>query len=116
MPRDTRAVWAKRVERWADSGLTAKEYAAEAGVNANTLTHWKWRLGRSEGEAPQQVQPPNFLEVVRVSEDRAPGGRQPREVAAERFEVILRSGHRVLVPAHFDVQGLRQLVNALEAR
>jgi hypothetical protein len=37
MARDTRTVGAKRVERLADSGLTAKEFAAEIGVNANTL-------------------------------------------------------------------------------
>ena len=44
MARDAREVWAKRVEQLADSGLTAKEFAAEIGVNANTLAGWKWRL------------------------------------------------------------------------
>jgi transposase-like protein len=53
MARDTREVWAKRVERLADSGLSAKEFAAEIGVNANTLAGWKWRLraGRGRCEA-----------------------------------------------------------------
>jgi hypothetical protein len=37
-------VWAKRVERWIDSGLTAKEFAAEAGLKPSTLSYWKWRL------------------------------------------------------------------------
>lgn len=44
MARDGREVWAKRVERWRESGLTAKEYAAEVGLNPNTLTHWGSRL------------------------------------------------------------------------
>src|SRR5262249_27057562 len=39
-----REVWEKRIERWRESGLTAKEFAGEAGVNAGTLTHWKYRL------------------------------------------------------------------------
>src|SRR5512143_3004069 len=52
MARDAREVWAKRVERLVDSGLTAKEYAAEIGVNANTLAGWRWRL-RSSAVAAQ---------------------------------------------------------------
>lgn len=49
MSRSNRAEWAKRVERWKDSGLTAKEYAAETGLNASTLSYWKWRLGSEAG-------------------------------------------------------------------
>jgi len=44
MERASRETWAKHVERWRDGGLTAKEYAAEAGVNAHSLSWWKWRL------------------------------------------------------------------------
>jgi len=51
MSRSNRAEWAKRVERWQDSGLTAKEYAAETGLNASTLSYWKWRLG-AEAKSP----------------------------------------------------------------
>ena len=43
-----RAVWAKRVERWKESGLTAKEFATEIGVNPRTLSHWKWMLSKGE--------------------------------------------------------------------
>jgi hypothetical protein len=37
MDRESRETWAKRVERWRDSGLTAKEYAAELGINVRSL-------------------------------------------------------------------------------
>jgi hypothetical protein len=33
MERASRETWAKRVERWKDRGLTAKEYAAEVGIS-----------------------------------------------------------------------------------
>lgn len=46
MARTPREVWAKRVERWQSSELTAKEFAAEIGVNDRTLAHWKWILGK----------------------------------------------------------------------
>jgi hypothetical protein len=39
-----REEWAKRVQRWRDSGLTCAEFAAELGINPRTLTYWKWVL------------------------------------------------------------------------
>lgn len=110
MPRETREVWAKRVERWVDSGLSAKEYAAETGVNANTLAHWRWRLGKAEG-GRRRPPGPAFLEIVR-SPEPAPADAGP----LERLEVVLRSGLRVLVPPRFDGDALRRLVDALEVR
>jgi hypothetical protein len=62
MARATREIWAKRVERWAESGLTAAEFAGEADINARTLTFWKWRLGR--GSASKQPQKrTKFVEI-----------------------------------------------------
>lgn len=125
MARENREVWAKRVERLADSGLTAKEFAAEIGVNVNTLSGWRWRLG-SGGESRSPARSvPAFLEVV--AEPGAGGGSTVSPVAkqplaatpaavAEPLELILRGGHRVRVPVHFDASALRRLVDALEAR
>jgi hypothetical protein len=52
MATNTRDLWAKRVERWKDSGLTAKEFAAEMGINPQTLAYWRWRLKAEEAEKP----------------------------------------------------------------
>ena len=38
MARESREEWAKRAERWRDSGLRAAEFAAEVGVNPWTLS------------------------------------------------------------------------------
>jgi hypothetical protein len=54
--RATRAVWAKRVERWGESGLTCAEFAAELGINPRTLTYWKWILGK-EARGERRVWP-----------------------------------------------------------
>lgn len=122
-----REVWAKRVERWSDSGLTAKEYAAETGLNANTLTHWKWRLGaeaRRRQRAPRPiVEAVQFVEVTPpAGVAKAPG--PPASVAPppapaptiidEPLEVILRDGLRIRVPVQFDPGALRRVVAALE--
>ncbi len=58
MSRTSRSEWAKRVQRWAESGLTAKEFAAETGLKASTLSFWKWRLGseqRAQVAAPEMT-------------------------------------------------------------
>jgi len=129
MGHDPRQVWAKRVERWADSGLTAKEFAAETGLNANTLMHWKWRLGaeaRRRERAPRPiVEPVRFVEVTPPAPaaqelaSAAPADPPPPPVAPalgdEPLEVILRDGLRIRVPVQFDASTLRRVVAALEA-
>jgi len=124
MAREKREVWAKRVERLADSGLTAKEFAAEIGVNVNTLSGWRWRLSNGGAARRPARSVPAFLEVVAGL--GAGGGSAASLVAkpltatsadvAEPLELILRGGHRVHVPVHFDAAALRRLVDALEAR
>jgi hypothetical protein len=39
---------AKWVERWKDSGLTAKEFAAEAGLKASALYNWSAQLSAAD--------------------------------------------------------------------
>ena len=119
MARETREVWAKRVERWRDSGLTLKEFASEIGVNANTLAGWRWRLRPESSDVARGTpEPPRFLEIVASPELSEPsaepaGSKRP---APEPFELILSGGHRVRVPVEFDGRALRRLVDALEAR
>ncbi len=112
MGRDTREIWAKRVERWADSGLTAAEFASEAGVNPRTLTFWKWRL-RSVKAPAAKKQPvvdrrPAFVELIGSSSGAADD--------SATLEIILRDGVRVRVPAGADEATLKRVVGVLEAR
>ena len=111
MERVSRETWAKRVERWADSGLTAKEFAAEAGLNPSTLSYWKWRLrGKRPATsrratargAARTVSPLSFVEVTKGV------------AAAELFEIELCSGVRVRVPGSFDAEALSRLLGVLE--
>jgi hypothetical protein len=48
--RAPRELWIRRVERWRDSGLSAKEFAEQAGVDSDRLRHWKWRLAQECAE------------------------------------------------------------------
>jgi hypothetical protein len=82
------------VSEWRASGLTAQEYATSRGVNARTLSWWKWKL-RTRHEQ-------TFLEVV-VTAPAPP----PPDLVVEFGEL------RVRVPSGFDALELRRLVSAL---
>jgi transposase-like protein len=117
MGHERREVWAKRVERWADSGLTAHEFAAEIGVNANTLAHWRWRLNARTAARPRSAArstAPAFVEVVEAA--GVVGAAPAAAAVTEPLELVLPSGLRIRVPVHFDAASLRSLVAALEAR
>src|SRR5262245_24243354 len=115
MARESRDVWAKRVERWKDSGLTAAEFATENGINPRTLTFWKWHLGKSAGldEGPTKRAPArrDFVEVVAPMATVA----ATPEAAAEPLEIVLAGGLRIRVPVRFDETSLRRVIVTLGA-
>ena len=114
MARTTPTEWAKRVERWRDSGLTAKEFASEINVNAGTLTAWKYKLRRESAPAERATRPgvrkaedvPGFLRVVPVQSEDA-------RATAAGFEVVIASRTVVRVSNDFDEVALIRLVRAL---
>lgn len=64
MERTSAQQRAKWVERWKDSGLTAKEFAAEAGLKVSALYYWRSQLSAAEqkdthgrGESNEQPTP-----------------------------------------------------------
>jgi hypothetical protein len=116
MAKATRAEWSKRVERWQESGLTAKEFAAELDVSPNSLTFWKWKLGRErrapKADATSTVKPNDvttlqFLQLVPAQAD-APNSPVSLEVVIRR-ELVVR------VPRGFDEETLTRVVRALGA-
>jgi hypothetical protein len=112
MERASRATWAKRVEKWKRSGLTAKAFAAQAGISASSLAWWRWKLGaeaksknRHRRRTPT-VEPLSFVEVPQAAMSAMEGA----------IELELPSGVRVRVPAGFDPSALARLVAALEGK
>lgn len=132
MTRASRSVWEKRVERWRNSGQSAEEFAASMGFNVWTLRKWSERLRRERAAGPdvqldkgaQQpkgtgtrrpaapagaVRPLAFVEVL-------PGGPAAAGAPSPAFEIVLRSGVTVRVPARFEPQALAQVLAAVENR
>ena len=102
-----REEWAKRVRRWRRSRLTAREFAARAGVNAGTLMYWASRLKKETAGTPRQV-------VSREREPvRLPLVELTTRARAEYFELDLGVGRRLRIPADFEAAALGRLLAVL---
>jgi len=117
MANETRETWKKRIEQWAQSGLTAKEFAEEAGVNVHTLRQWKWLLSSEKTPRPtvaNAVEAPSFVEVVvpRQAGHWAPVSRP----TAPPLELVMPGGVVVRIPSSFDADTLRRVVDVLGGR
>jgi transposase-like protein len=114
-PRVSREEWAKRVERWRDSGLTTAEFAAELGINPHSLTYWAWTLKREAG-GEKRVWPKKSrkrLVAPRADVPSAPFVEVQSHTPRGQFELEIR-GRRLHIPASFDAQQLRSLLEILE--
>src|SRR5690242_12154567 len=111
----TRETWAKRVERWKDSGLSAREFASELGISEPSLKWWKWKLAAEASGAPTherkrrrtiETEKPTvtFVEVPRAA------SRRPS------IEIVLPSRIRVRLCNEFDASALERVLGVLEAR
>jgi hypothetical protein len=118
--RVAREEWAKRVERWRESGLSCAEFATELGINPRTLTYWQYIL-RKEARGEKRTWPRR-----RDAASKAPRAATATVVAepfievqaVERsslFELQLRGGRRLSVARDFDAGALRRLLEVLEA-
>lgn len=107
--RTSRDEWQKRVERWNDSRPTAKEFAAETGVNVGTLQCWTYKLVRLGSERWRRPGGPASIvsSIVEV--------RSAAEAVESRFEIELKNGRRLRVPAIFDAGALKTMLAVLEA-
>ena len=109
MQRASQEEWAKRAQRWKDSGLSAREFAAETGLNAKTLSWWASRLRREGGTAGQHVargaRAPKFVEVTAaaMSTDAAP------------IELLL-DGVLIRVRGDFEPETLQRVLSVVRQR
>jgi hypothetical protein len=117
MARADRATWAKRVERWKDSGLSAAEFASELEINAHSLSWWKWQLGKQDAAPPAATRE---RRAIRRGKRRKPARQRLKFVElpsvpapGEPLEVVLVSGVRVRVPTQFDAAALGKLLETL---
>lgn len=124
MSRSSRAEWAKRVERWRDSGLTAREFATETGLKATTLSYWKWRLGSERRAKSAQTLEPKRVRPRSCKRSVLPAATPPRFVevtspppaaSTEALALELPGGIVVRVHAGFDEVTLGRVLRVVRS-
>lgn len=113
MGRATRGTWAKRVDAWKKSELTAKEFGAKHGLRAGTLSWWSWRLASERRRGK-----PETIEVHNERASIAPLTfvEMAASVHEAPIEIVLRNELRVRVCASFDEGALVRVLDVLERR
>jgi hypothetical protein len=114
------------VEGWKDSGLSAKEFAAQVGLNPSTLTYWSWKLraagaavdgaadgsSASDGDARRRKRRRAAKNAPRFVEVRAASITPPSTTC---LEFVMSSGVCLRIPADFDEVTLVRVMRAVEA-
>jgi hypothetical protein len=108
--RFPRAVWAKEVKAFRDSGLSAEEYAGQRGINLLTFQRWVRRLG-DVADTGQRSALPAFVPVRVVHSPERPSSGSPFQV-----EIDLTNGRRLRarIALDADVRRLADLLDALD--
>jgi transposase-like protein len=102
--------WRKRVERWKDSGLTAKQFAADMGINAGTLQFWSCKLKRGDRKVRKSRLLTTLAAASLVEIQSTTGAARDTS-----FEIELVNGRRVRVGAGFVPEALKMLLAVVEA-
>ena len=110
MARTPREIWAKRVERWQSSELTAKEFAAEIGVNDRTLAHWKWILGKDVAARSPARRRRDRGGVVKFTELAL---EPTAPVPASPIEIVVDQSLVIRVDRQFDEDTLRRVLGVV---
>lgn len=122
MDRTSRETWAKRVERWKESGLTAKEFAAEVGISARSLSWWSWRIGhdgRAGRAKPRLASRPKARPRVatkRATQSPMTFVELAAPMKADALELVLPTSIMIRVRPGFDDTTLERLLDVLERR
>jgi len=90
--------WRGELERWRQSGLSARAFCRKEGVGLNSLRYWKAKIENGTN---------TVRGLVKVAARVAPAGR---------LEVVVSGRYRIRVPEGFDGEELVRLIQTLELR
>lgn len=97
--------------RYAESGLTQREFCGRNGVGLSTLGRWLRQLAREA-----EPEPPVFMEANMQQDGRAALALGYSDAGGRCFKVSLGSGREIEVASGFDPQELAMLLRVVEER
>jgi len=131
-PRRSAEDWARLVEQWCSSKMSARKFCRARGLSFKTFEWWRWAL-LTRGGSPHRQSParpsksalsarvspsvaltPAFIEIVPPVATTSSAGSPRRPSGIEVLVAGRRGDRRVRVDAEFDSSTLRKIVAALE--
>ena len=111
-----RKFWLDHIEQWQQSGLKRSEYLKQHGLAASSFDYFL-KQHAPEPPKPAPKNPIPFLPVDIESEleevDQAAPSLPPSPIQA--FSLTTPKGFKVELPSGFDLEGLKQIIQVLEA-
>ena len=93
------------VEQWEQSGLPAREFAAQQKLRASSLYLWRRKLkSASKSKLATSEHKPAFSELRLTTAQPEPG----------RIEIVTRNGRVVRVHGDISIRSLEQVIAAVE--
>jgi hypothetical protein len=92
--------------------LSCREFSRREGINPNSLSWWKWKLGSEAMEQPGQVAATEAVGFVEVTGGISATGSDGVDVPRL---VVVTGRYHVEVPVGFDRQTLAELLGVLGA-
>lgn len=106
MTKEERAAyWRQQIDGFQASGLTVKDYCAQAGIAVATLHYWRKRFAATSEPRSMAAVPEGFLPVTLA----------PVRAAVSPVEIHLLSGRSLKLAAPMDTGWLQTLVRVLES-
>jgi hypothetical protein len=110
-----REQWLEHVRAWKASGLSRNEYAVEAGLSAQTLGWYAWRLGADGEQLDVSRKPRRRGKAIELTPGMPVVEIHPRLSSSDHLELHV-AGVMIRLPAAFDAATLTRLLDVLEAR
>ncbi len=109
--------WREVIREQEASGLSIAAFCRQRGVGQASFYNWRVKLRQQDDPANRQAAKfvPIELSAVPLGQGAMDhSATTPATAACDDFEVLLGNGRRLRVPASFDPQTLRELLDVLE--
>jgi hypothetical protein len=105
--------WRQILRDWKASGKSRKQFCRDRGLSTNTFDYWRRAIARRDA---QRAPAPSPTPAKSPPAPAPPALIPVRIVATALLEIRLGGGRSVAVPAGFDPNHLRAVLEVLEAR
>jgi transposase len=102
------AYWSEHYRSWQASGLSQRDYCAQAGLSYSSFDHWRRRAREVAGDAPSSADTPATQRKLTLVPARL-------DASSESGGVELHSpgGWRIILPATLGQNAIAQLLSHL---